>query len=108
VPNPRVLACLAESLVSAGALCAQAFADKLHDDDIANSFLQIVAKAKKLPGMAGEKKDKKDKDADVAPASGLRCVCSSVAGCSKDIAARVDCVFVRVLCEGCWRCCLAA
>ena len=28
----------------------KAFADKLHDEDIAASFLAIVAKAKKLPG----------------------------------------------------------
>jgi condensin complex subunit 1 len=52
----------------------KAFADKLlHDDDVANSFMQIVAKAKKLPGMSGEKKDKKDKDKDpdAGPASGL-------------------------------------
>jgi condensin complex subunit 1 len=52
----------------------KAFADKLlHDDDVANSFMQIVAKAKKLPGMSGEKKDKKDKDKDpdAGPSSGL-------------------------------------
>ncbi len=36
--------------------------------------MQIVAKAKKLPGMTGEKKDKKDKDqaGDGPPGSGLR------------------------------------
>lgn len=50
----------------------QAFADKLHDDDIANSFLQIAAKAKKLPGMSGDRKDKKDKEVDGAAAAGLR------------------------------------
>ena len=49
----------------------KAFADKLYDDDIANSFHQIVAKAKKLPGMNGEKKDKKDKDADTPAGSNL-------------------------------------
>ena len=38
---------------------------------------QIVAKAKKLPGMSGEKKEKKDKDKDPdsAPPSSIRCVC---------------------------------
>ena len=47
----------------------------MHDDDIANSFMQIVAKAKKLPGMNGEKKDKKNKDdSDANPGSGLRYV----------------------------------
>lgn len=50
----------------------QAFADKLHDDDIANSFLQIAAKAKKLPGMSADRKDKKDRDVEGAAASGLR------------------------------------
>ena len=48
----------------------QAFADKLHDDDIANSFLQIAAKAKKLPGMSADKKDKKDKEGEGAAGSG--------------------------------------
>ena len=51
----------------------KAFADKLHDDDIANSFLQIVGKAKKLPGMSGEKKSKKERedDAEAGPASNI-------------------------------------
>jgi len=35
----------------------KAFADKLHDEDIAGSFLQIVAKAKKLPKAADSKAD---------------------------------------------------
>ena len=36
-----------------------------------------MAKAKKLPGMSGEKKEKKDKDKDPdsAPPSSIRCVC---------------------------------
>jgi len=54
----------------------KAFADKLHDDDIANSFLQIAAKAKKLPGMTADKKDKKDKDAEAPAGSGLRSLCA--------------------------------